>query len=419
MEPEYGSPQRSVPMESPGQVKYIRITDFGDDGISFPHEFVTAEVVESKYLLQQNDVLFARSGATAGKTFIYTKDLGTSIFAGYCIRFRFDPRKVAPWYVYFYTKTQRFASWVRSMQRPAGQPNINKEEFKSFRIPIVSPDLQASLVIDLLAARKARDAAFAQARALIDGIDDSVLAELGVTRPTNDRRLTFALPLRELKARCDEGATRLDPHYNAPRFSKLVRALRGTPSRSLGNLVRFSTDQCNPHDCTGDTFSYIEISGIDLQTGEVSAVKTQTTEAPSRARMLVREGDILVSLTRPHRGAIGVVPKHLHGAIASTGFAVVREIIASDCRRDFLLAILRSSVCLQQMLQRSSGGNYPAITEHELTLLTVPLPCYKVQKRIVAEIADKQAHVRRIRTEAVGMWAAAMKRFEGKLLARE
>ena len=139
------------------------------------HEFVTAEQIEDRYLLEENDMLFARSGATAGKTFIFTKDIGPAIFAGYCIRFRFDPKKVAPWYVYFYTKTQRYAAWVRSMQRPAGQPNINKEEFKSFTIPVVAPASQAAIVKALQVARSTRDARLNKAEELLNGIDDLVI----------------------------------------------------------------------------------------------------------------------------------------------------------------------------------------------------------------------------------------------------
>ena len=101
-------------------------------------------------------MLFARSGATAGKTFLYRSALGPAIFAGYCIRFRFDAARILPEFVYLYTKTDRYAAWVRSIQRPSGQPNINKEEFKSFTIPVPNINEQAGLVSSFGAARDAR-----------------------------------------------------------------------------------------------------------------------------------------------------------------------------------------------------------------------------------------------------------------------
>ncbi len=68
------------------------------------------------------------------------------------------------------------------------------------------------------------------------------------------------------------------------------------------------------------------------------------------------------------------------------------------------------------MLQRSSGGNYPAITEPELKRITVPLTNENVQKRIVSEIANRKEQVQRIRAEAAALWAKAIENFEGKLL---
>ena len=152
-EPDYGSGERALPRTGEGDIKYIRITDFDDFGLAPNDQLMTAANVDDNYFLQDEDVLFARSGATAGKTFIYSKDIGPAIFAGYCIRFRFDRTKALPWYVYFYTKTAHYKAWVKSIQRPSGQPNINREEFKSFEIPLPSLDKQSEIVAELLRHR--------------------------------------------------------------------------------------------------------------------------------------------------------------------------------------------------------------------------------------------------------------------------
>ena len=147
-EPEYGLSERAVPIQHENEVKYIRITDFDDEGIVPNNEFMTVESVDEKYLLKEGDILFARSG-TVGKTFIYTSDIGPAIFAGYCIRFQFDRSIVLPEYIYFYTKTDRYKRWVQSMKRPSVQSNINKEEFKSFTVPILPLDVQKQMVEEL------------------------------------------------------------------------------------------------------------------------------------------------------------------------------------------------------------------------------------------------------------------------------
>ena len=153
-EPDYGSGSRAIERTSDDQPKYIRITDFRDDGIPQGHVFVTAEIIEPACFLKDGDVLFARSGATAGKTFVYTQDIGPAVFAGYCIRFRFDESRVLPRFIYYFTKTTAYRQWVVTIQRPSGQPNINKPEFKSLELPIPPLEVQREVVARLNAERK-------------------------------------------------------------------------------------------------------------------------------------------------------------------------------------------------------------------------------------------------------------------------
>lgn len=102
--------------------------------------------------------------------------------------------------------------------------------------------------------------------------------------------------------------------------------------------------------------------------------------------MVLKAGDIVVSTTRPHRGAIAHIRDEDDGAIASTGFAVLREQLDPAVNRDFLLAALLSDCVLTQLLQRSSGGAYPAITPEELDRVYIPKPPPDVQARLVAAL---------------------------------
>ena len=130
-EPNYGLSSRATKRTSMDEPRFIRITDFGDDGVEPDHEFVTAVPFEPGYELAEDDLLFARTGATVGKTYLHEDTGEPAIFAGYCIRFQFDTLKVSPKFVYWWTKTAAYSRWVQTIQRPSGQPNINKEEFKS------------------------------------------------------------------------------------------------------------------------------------------------------------------------------------------------------------------------------------------------------------------------------------------------
>ena len=136
-------------------------------------------------------------------------------------------------------------------------------------------------------------------------------------------------------------------------------------------------------------------------------------------QMMVQKDDIIISLTRPHHGSIALIDDDLDGCVVSTGFAVLREIKDPTLRRPYLCAVLRSQLCLHQMLQRSSGGSYPAITTDQLMQILIPTPSPDRQKRIVEELSRHYVKVRSLREEAMKEWEAAKAQFEAHLLSRE
>ena len=103
--------------------------------------------------LEADDILFARSGSV-GKTYIHEDISEPAIFAGYCIRFKFDESRVLPKFVYWWTKTSAYSRWVNAIQRPSVQANINKEEFKSCPIPLPSLAEQERLATELESVRQ-------------------------------------------------------------------------------------------------------------------------------------------------------------------------------------------------------------------------------------------------------------------------
>lgn len=84
--------------------------------------------------------------------------------------------------------------------------------------------------------------------------------------------------------------------------------------------------------------------------------------------------------------------------------------------RDYLWCVLRRKMCLSQMLQRASGGNYPAITEPELAKVLIPVPKMDIQKIIAAEASRRRNEARRLRAEAESGWKEAKRWFEQQLL---
>ena len=135
-------------------------------------------------------------------------------------------------------------------------------------------------------------------------------------------------------------------------------------------------------------FDYIEISDLDGRTGLVGHKRLPTREAPSRARRLVQAGDVLVSTVRPERGAVGVVPPHLDGAVCSTGFAVLR---CRDVHPVALAWLLKGEPVRRQMIRHNIGIAYPAITEETCLSLVLPVNRAKLEELSEAAGALDQA----------------------------
>lgn len=190
---------------------------------------------------------------------------------------------------------------------------------------------------------------------------------------------------------------RLDPQFYNPKYISLVKKIERNGSKPLYRLAKFSAETWNQKDFFDDFFPYIEISAIDTNSGDITEISNVEKKcAPSRAKKIARKNDILISTTRPNRGAISLVASDdLY--IASTGFAVVRD-LSDYLLRDYLFIALRKSFCLEQMAQRSSGGNYPAITEDELKKITIPTPSKEVQQRIV-DIYSKASEQKRAKEQ--------------------
>lgn len=133
--PEYGANASACPREK-GMPRYVRITDIRDSGTLSDKDIVSLDSTGwQRYLLDEGDILFARSGNTVGKTYIYRPTDGPCAFAGYLIRFKFRSGSIDPWFVFGLTRTAYFRGWVQSHKRVAGQPNINGQEYSSLLIP--------------------------------------------------------------------------------------------------------------------------------------------------------------------------------------------------------------------------------------------------------------------------------------------
>ncbi|WP_432741705.1 restriction endonuclease subunit S [Methylobacter sp. G7] len=291
--------------------------------------------------------------------------------------------------------------------------SINTVQLNTLKIPAPPSDLQEKIVhlyLDAVAEKKQKEQ---QAQTLLAGIDAYLLAALGISLPQQDNTLEGRIFTTTFK---EVSGSRLDAYFYKNEYQLLIDRIKNVKSYRLKDIICFSSETWNQQDHFVGTFPYIEISEIDLWSGEIKNIKhISIAEAPSRAKMLIREGDIIVSTTRPTRGAIA--HNQFQGIqIASTGFAVIREIKGNAITKDFLFHVLRLSSSLKQMGQRSTGGNYPAITQEELGNILIPYVDINQQEKIVMRINEIYSHAKQLQTEAAQILADAKAEVERMIL---
>ena len=144
--PQYGSGARKVSYD--GKVRYVRITDLTDNGDLKPDDPVSPSVIQPDLFLEPGDLLIARSGSV-GRTYLHRDLPGTYQYAGYLIRFRLDPKKALPEYIFHISKSDSWQEWISSNSKTGTLTNINAKQYGSFRFPLPPLDVQKEIVAEI------------------------------------------------------------------------------------------------------------------------------------------------------------------------------------------------------------------------------------------------------------------------------
>lgn len=118
-----------------GDVKYIRITDIDDESHRFsPSPITSPSFFQEKHIVQKNDLLVARTGASVGKSYLYDEKDGKLVYAGFLMKlnvFNADSK-----YVFYNTLTKSYWNWVASESARTGQPGLNLQQMKLYSIAL-------------------------------------------------------------------------------------------------------------------------------------------------------------------------------------------------------------------------------------------------------------------------------------------
>jgi type I restriction enzyme S subunit len=143
--PAYGINAPAVPYQD-NLPRYIRITDITEDGYFSTKKLSSVRTIDSeKYLLTDGDLVFARTGASVGKSYLYNSKDGHLAFAGFLIKVKPNPKYLLSNFLASYAKTHQYKNWVRLTSMRSGQPGINGNEYA--QLPLQLPGLSEQCAI--------------------------------------------------------------------------------------------------------------------------------------------------------------------------------------------------------------------------------------------------------------------------------
>ncbi|MDH5922804.1 restriction endonuclease subunit S [Vibrio splendidus] len=272
-----------------GKDKYIRITDIDDSLNTFsPSPLTSPEGGGSKkFKLHTGDIVFARTGASTGKPYLFSKGDGDLFFAGFLIKATIT--KGNPSFIYQFCKTSTYKKWVSVMSMRSGQPGINAEEYKGLCIPF--PDEQEQQKIaDFLTSVDTKIIQLTEKHYLLKKYKKGVMQQI------------FSQKVRFK----DEGGNAF------PKWKEYA----------LKEILLLQSDSLK----MGDEETYELITVKRGFGGVKSRGHFKGKDVLVKNQFNIHENEFVISKRQIVHGACGLVPSELDGAIVSNEYNVFRPV---------------------------------------------------------------------------------------------
>jgi len=179
-----------------------------------------------------------------------------------------------------------------------------------------------------------------------------------------------------------------------------IRKIEGMPEGwknvKLGDAVEINGASRDPtREIPDEKILYIDIESVEGGTGIIKmAREILGKEAPSRARRIIHQNDVIMSTVRPYLKAFALVPREYNNQICSTGFAVL------SCKNEisprYLLYTLFSKKVIEQCNKMMMGGQYPALNQSQVAKIEIPLPPLPEQRRIAEVLGTVDSAIQKV-----------------------
>jgi len=391
--PQYGANEAGLGRLNNTQPRYIRITDIDENGLISINELgATVANVEEKYILNNNDILIARSGATVGKTYLHKELPYTCLYAGYLIRFLVDSQKILPGYLFSYTQLNSYKEWVNAIQRPSAQPNINAEEYQSLEIPLPDLPKQKEIVDFLSDAYLKKQQKEQQAEDILNSVDHYLLGELGIKLPeinlqTLQDRI-FTVNISEIRdGRMDpKSVLFLGEHAKSEIYENIQL-------KQIATIVK------------GDSITSDKVN----KDGQYPVIAGGQTSPYNHDKYNFKGDVITVSASGAYSGYVWYHDNPIFASDCSVIHSKNSQFLTK-----YLFEVLKAQQSLIYLLQQGAGQ--PHVYPDDLGQLWIPVVSLSKQQEIVAHISEMRAQAKKLQAEGAEILQKAKTEVERMIL---
>jgi len=372
--------------------KYVRITDIQDGQINWETvPYCTCEQPE-QYLLSMNDLLFARTGATTGKTHLVRENPPNAVFASYLIRVR-PQKSINPEYLYSFFQSDLYWSQVSDQKEGSAQPNVNGQKLSNIQIPVVDKQIQSAINEFLSIVRLRQDGIDRELPKLppplteqrrivtrIEALAGRVAAAQSLRREASDE---CELLLRSMLFDTSHGEPKLTPMRELVTLRTPDVTVASAENYHFAGVYSFGRGVFRGINRSGNQFAYPKLTR--LRTNDFTYPKLMAWE-----------------------GAYGIVPPECDGLVVSTEFPVF-ELNQEKILPEVMDVYFRNPTIWETLSGQSTGTNVRRRRLNPQTFLSYkfPLPPMK-QQLLLREVYMKVSALRAAQAESEKELAALM-----------
>ena len=385
------------PAKSSGEFKYVRISDIQDGKVNWENTpYCDISSAEAKsYLLKSNDILFARTGGTVGKSFLVENVPCDAVFAGYLIRTQCSDN-VCPKYCKLFMESNLYWNQLRSGTVVTAQPNCNGTTLSKMMIPLPP-----------LAEQKRIVAKVESYLSVIEKAEDLLKRKVDLDGQIKEKILQMAIQGKLVEQRPEEGTAEdlyqqiQEEKQNLIKEGKLKKEKTLAPIEDdeipfdipenwkwvrWGNLSKFIQYGLNEPAKSSGEFKYVRIS--DIQDGKVNWENTPYCDISSAEAKsyLLKSNDILFARTGGTVGKSFLVENVPCDAVFA-GYLIRTQCSDNVCPK-YCKLFMESNLYWNQLRSGTVVTAQPNCNGTTLSKMMIPLPPLAEQKRIVAKVEE-------------------------------